>query len=587
MSLRALPARMTLRRLLTLPYVVLVLALVLLVGALSWRAGRDTVDTLSSQLISEAVSRIVLTLERHVGGADTALEAAFPTGLPAPENLASELDTLRTRFWLATSVHRDPNNYVYYGDRHGHFLGLWRFSELEAELRLRTHDSGPRTLYRLSGITGDLRAPVEEDKVFDPRERPWYQAALANPAPLSWTPVYIDFKTLDLVVTRTKRIGNAVGEPEGVAATDLPLKQVNALLQRLTLTEHAAAMVVEADGRLIGVSRGPHTKALPGGEHERLNAAQSPDALLAAAYDAVRERLAGAPEPLGTAPRAESFKDADGRRVQLGYARVAPALGLDWLVIVAVPQADFLAGVQRNFIQAAVLAGLGVVIALGLGWAVLGIVTRELRELAEAARRVGDGVLDEPPEVHRQDELGDLARSFADMQRRLLTDQLTGLSNRSAILRRIEDRVLQQRRRGDRWPFAVMFADLACIKEINKRFGHATGDAVLREASQRLRAGVRIGDVVARYAGDEFVLLLESVGDRVDAEAARAHLEAAMQQPLEALAGVAPSDFVVRASFGIALYPDDGQDTESLLRHADADMYARRQEIEPPDAPKP
>lgn len=583
---RALPRRLSLRSLLTLPYVVLIVALVLLVGGLSWRAGRDTVDTLSAQLISEAVSRITLSLERHVGGADTALEAAFPTGLSAPESLTGELQALRTRFWLATSVHRDPNNYVYYGDRQGHFLGLWRFSEQEAELRLRTQGSGPRTLYRVSGIHGELRSPVVEDKVFEPRERPWFQTAIANPAPLSWTPVYIDFKTLDLIVTRTRRVGNDVGEPEGVAATDLPLKQVNALLQRLALTEHAAAMVVEADGQLIGVSRGAHMKTVGPGTHERLNAAQSPDALVAAAFSAVRERLAVGAETVGTAPRTDSFKDADGRNVQLGYARLDPALGLDWLVIVAVPQADFLAGVQRNFVQATVLAGVGVVFALGLGWAVLGVVTRELRELADAARRVGDGVLDEPPEVHRTDELGDLARSFADMQRRLLTDHLTGLSNRGAILRRIEDRVLQQRRRGDRWPFAVMFVDLARIKEVNKRFGHAVGDAVLKEAGQRLRAGVRIGDVVARYAGDEFVLLLESVEDRADAEAARSHLEAAMRAPMEALAGVAPADFIVGASFGIALYPDDGQDTEGLLRHADADMYARRQQLLPPDAPQ-
>lgn len=587
MPIRTLTDRLSLRRLLTVPYVVLVLALVLLVGALSWRAGRDTVGTLSDQLLAEAVSRIAVTLQHHVGGADAVLEAAFPTGLPAPESLPRELDALRTRFWLATSVHRDPNNYVYYGDRHGHFLGLWRFSELEAEVRTRTQGEGPRTIYRLSGIRGDLRAPVTEDKVFEPRERPWYQAALAQPAPLGWTPVYIDFKTLDLVVTRTKRVGNDVGEPEGVAATDLPLKQVNALLQRLALSENAVAMVVEGDGHLIGVSRGAHMKTVVAGQHERLNAAQSSDALVAAAFDAVRQRNTSATDATGTAPRTASFTDAEGRVVQLGYARVDPALGLDWLIVVAVPRADFLAGVQRNFVQAGVLAGLGVVVALGLGWAVLGIVTRELRELAEAARRVGDGVLDEPPDIHRDDELGELARSFADMQRRLLTDQLTGLSNRSAILRRIEDRILQQRRRGDRWPFAVMFADLARIKDVNKRFGHGVGDAVLKEVGQRLRTSVRIGDIVARYAGDEFVLLLDSVENRADAEAAREHLEAAMRAPLEALAGIAPADFSVGASFGIALYPDDGLDTESLLRHADADRYARKHQLAADDAAKP
>jgi diguanylate cyclase (GGDEF)-like protein len=579
---KRLTDRLSLRRLLTLPYAVLVLALVLLMGALSWRTGRDTVDALSGQLLVEAVQRVAGTLERQIGGADNVLEAAFPTGREAPTDLQSELDTLRERFWLATSIHREPNNYVYYGDRRGHFIGLWRFSEQEAELRLRTRETGPRTIHRISGIDGPLRSPVVEDKVFEPRERPWYQAAMATPAALAWTPVYVDFKTRDLIVTRTKRLGNDAGEPEGVGATDLPLKQLNALLARLALSENAVAMVVEGDGQLVGVSRGAHLKAGGAGSHERLNARQSPDLLVAQAFEAVMARGDAEAQGLGTAPRTFSFAGPDGRGVQVGYVRLAPALGLDWMVIAAVPHADFLAGVQRGFMQAAAIAGVATAIALALGWAVLGIVTRELRQLADAARRVGDGVLDEPPEVRRDDELGELARSFADMQRRLLTDQLTGLSNRSAILRRIEDRILQQRRRGDRWPFAVVFIDFHRFGDINDRFGHATGDTVLKEIGQRLRAGVRIGDIVARYAGDEFVLLLESVESRADAEAARVHLERAMAAPLQSLAGTAP-DHVLVASFGIALYPDDGQDTETLLKHADADMYARKQ-APPPDA---
>lgn len=584
MTKRKLSDRLSLRSLLTLPYAVLVLGLVLLMALLTWRAGRDTVDNLSGQLLVEAVSRIAASLERHVGGADAVLEAAFPTGVAAPEPLDREVDALRERFWLATSVHRDPNNYVYYGDRQGHFIGLWRFSEQEAELRLRTRGDGPRTLYRLTGIGGPLRSPVAEDRVFDPRDRPWYRAALAQPAPLAWSPVYVDFKTQDLIVTRTKRIGNEVGEPEGVAATDLPLSQVNALLSRLALSENAVAMVVDADGQLVGVSRGAHLKTLSTGGHERLQAAQSPDALVAAAYAAVRRQALQAPAQGGTAPRSFRFDGDDGHDVQVGYARLDPALGLDWLVIAAVPRADFLAGVQRGIVQAALLAGLAAVVVLGLGWAVLSIVTRELRQLAEAARRVGDGVLDAPIEVHRDDELGELARSFADMQRRLLTDQLTGLSNRGAILRRIEDRILQQRRRGDRWPFAVMFIDFDRFKDINDRFGHGAGDAVLREVGERLRSGVRLGDLVARYAGDEFVLLLESVDNRADAEAVRGHLEAAMRRPLDSLAGIAPPGYLAGASFGIALYPDDGQDTETLLKHADADMYARKRQNPPTDA---
>jgi hypothetical protein len=61
----------------------------------------------------------------------------FPGGIAAPARIDDDFDNLRTRFWLATSVHRDPNNYAYYGDRNGEFFGLWRHSETDAELRVR------------------------------------------------------------------------------------------------------------------------------------------------------------------------------------------------------------------------------------------------------------------------------------------------------------------------------------------------------------------------------------------------------------------------------------------------------------------
>lgn len=561
---RTLTDRLSLRSLLTLPPLLLVLGLGLPAGMLCWQAARDGVEQLSGRLAAEAAGRIAVSLERQLGGAEAVLETAAPTGLPAPDNLEREREVLRERFWLATSVHLAQNNYVYYGDRRGRFIGLWRFSEHEAELRLRTADTGPRTLYRFSGINGALRSPLTEEQVFDPRERPWFQRTLASPAALGWTPVYVDFKTQDLVITRTRRVLNDAGEPEGVAATDVSLKQLGALLARQTLGEDAVAMVVEADGGLVGVSRGAYLS----GPQDRLNAARSGDALVAGSFDAVR-REAGA-----RTAGSFSFEDADGRVVQVSHVRLDPALGLDWRVIVAAPRSSFLSGVQQGFLQAAVLAGIAALAALALGWAALNLINRELRRLTDAARRVGDGVLDVPPDTGRTDALGDLARGLADMQTRLLTDQLTGLSNRGAILHRIEDRILQQRRRGDRWPFAIMRVDLRHLGDVNARLGHGVGDAVLKEAGQRLRAGVRIGDIVARYGGDEFLLLLESVDNRADAEAARAHLEAAMQLPLPSLAGVADAP-TPGAGFGVALYPDDGQDAQTLLRHAHADLHAR------------
>ena len=565
-------SHLSLRVLLTVPYVVLVLGLAAIVGALSFAAGRDAVDTLSGQLLIETVNRIGQAVERHVAGSAAVLEAAFPNGTAAPASLDDDLSLLRTRFWLATSVHRDPNNYAYYGDRQGRFFGLWRFSDSEAELRLRLEGRGPRQIYRFNGIVGKLGLPATEERIFDPRERPWFKAGQANTLH-TWTSIYIDFKTSELVGTRARRVNNSAGDFEGVVATDLSLRQVNSFLQRLALSRNGLAMVVEGDGNLIGVSRGANLKTLPQGGTTRLNAVDAPDPLVAQTYRAVQTLLA---DKRGSDPRTGAFETPDGETVQVGYARLRDDAGLDWQIMVAVPRKDFLHRVIDNFrttVGLALLACIGVVM-IGLG--VLATVTRELRQLADAARRVGDGEPGPLLAVTRRDELGELARSFTDMQHKLLTDQLTGLANREAVVRRLEDRIRQHRRRGDSRPLAVLFADANRFKRINDRFGHDVGDLVLQELAARLLAGVRSPDLVARYGGDEFVVLLDAVDKRRDAEHIRLQLEARLRQPLAALNGLAPDEPHDGAAIGLAMYPEDGQDVDTLIKRADADMYARK-----------
>jgi diguanylate cyclase (GGDEF)-like protein len=569
-------SKFSLRTLLTLPYVLLVLLLAAIVGLLSYRAGSGAVDNLAGQLLTETVHRIAQAVDRHVAGSAAVLDAAFPEGVHAPTDLSTDIALLRTRFWLATSVHRDPNNYAYYGDRQGRFFGLWRYSAAEAELRVRDTGAGPRSIYRFTGIDGALGAPTKEARIFDPRERPWYVAAQSSVRPV-WTSVYLDFKTNQLVATRTRRVNSVQGEFEGVVATDLSLQRVNAFLQRLALSPNGVAMVTEADGQLIGVSRGPHLRS-EGASNARLNAEQSSDAMVAATYRAVRPLLANTTDTL---PYTASYNDSNGSVVQVGYARLRDAAGLDWLIIVATPRSDFLSNVERNLYNTLMLSVLAAALVIGVGLIVLNVVTRELRHLARAAKRVGDGQPGEMIRTERADELGDLARSFDDMQSRLLTDQLTGLSNREAVLRRIEERILQHRRRGDARPFAVLFADFNRFKQINDRFGHDVGDDVLREMAARLRQGVRASDVVARYAGDEFLILLDAVDSHRDVEAARRHLDDVLRRPLDSLAKLAPNDGgeqppLSGAAIGAALFPDDGQDVASLIKHADEDMYRRK-----------
>ena len=568
-------SRLPLRALLTLPYVALVLGTAIVIGVLSYAAGRDAVDNLSGQLLTETVHRIEQAVEGHVSGSAAVLEVAFPKGIAAPESIQDELPALRTRFWLATSVHRDPNNYAYYGDRDGRFIGLWRSSESDAELRLRPTGAGPRDLYHYSGIAGEPGKPDVETRIFEPRERPWYKAGAAS-ALQTWTSIYIDFKLQELVATRARRVNDRDGAFKGVVATDISLRQVTAFLQRLALSSNGVAMVLEKDGNLIGVSRGEHIKKQPDGTNVRLNAADSADPLVAATYAAVRGLADTAAD---ARPHTTVFPAPDGSPVQVGYARLTDDAGLDWLIMVAVPRHDFLHGILDNFRRTVLLAAVAAVVVMLTGMLVLSTVTRELRQLASAARRVGQGSTAPFDESRRKDELGDLSRSFAEMQRRLLTDPLTGLANREALIRRVEDRIVQQRRRGDPRPFGLLFIDINHFKKINDEFGHDIGDAVLQELARRLGAAVRAEDLVARFAGDEFLVLLDSIDRREDAERVRELLEEVLRQPLERLTGSTTLVPALGAAIGVAVYPEDGQDVDTLVRHADQHMYTRKREL--------
>lgn len=149
-------------------------------------------------------------------------------------------------------------------------------------------------------------------------------------------------------------------------------------------------------------------------------------------------------------------------------------------------------------------------------------------------------------------------------------DALTGLPNRVLLKERFDFAVAHaQRRKGQ---FAVLFLDLDRFKQINDSLGHAFGDRVLVEVSDRLGDCLRQIDTAARLGGDEFILLLNQV-DASGAESVARRALNSLVRPIE----VDGMNFSVTCSIGIAMYPEDGSDMEELLKNADSAMYAVKQ----------
>ncbi|MBS0519574.1 MAG: EAL domain-containing protein [Proteobacteria bacterium] len=161
----------------------------------------------------------------------------------------------------------------------------------------------------------------------------------------------------------------------------------------------------------------------------------------------------------------------------------------------------------------------------------------------------------------------------AALREQALRDQLTGLPNRPAFLARLQE-VFSLRRRGAAAAFAVLYIDVDLFKDVNDTLGHGAGDRLLQQVAARLRDGVREGDFVARFGGDEFAVLQAGISEPADAGALAAALMKSMAAPFE----MDGNSVRVSISIGIAFDDPEISDPETMLTQADLALYRAKEE---------
>jgi diguanylate cyclase len=165
-------------------------------------------------------------------------------------------------------------------------------------------------------------------------------------------------------------------------------------------------------------------------------------------------------------------------------------------------------------------------------------------------------------------QIAELSQSQEALKTQAFSDHLTGLANRALYADRCQSAIERSKR--SKKSFAILMVDLNRFKEINDQYGHAAGDHVLTVVGKRLVDTVRASDTVARYGGDEFVLLIDSIGDRQELTRIGQKLIDMLTQRVTLESGV---DVSVGGSIGFAVYPDDGETVEEMLKVADHAMY--------------
>jgi diguanylate cyclase (GGDEF)-like protein len=224
-------------------------------------------------------------------------------------------------------------------------------------------------------------------------------------------------------------------------------------------------------------------------------------------------------------------------------------------------------------------------IAIVLAMFAARLVTRPLNAMTQEVKRFSnEHAVGELP-TGRQDEIGELARGFDEMQTRIVStmaeldasrthlahmarhDNLTGLRNRSVFIDRLEHAIVSAKRNGG--CLAVLFVDLDRFKHINDTHGHAVGDLALVQTARLLTSCVREVDTVARWGGDEFVILLEAMDEEHEARRVAQTLIDRFGRRMR----VGEYDIDLGVSIGISMYPRDAFDAAELIQRADEAMY--------------
>lgn len=269
---------------------------------------------------------------------------------------------------------------------------------------------------------------------------------------------------------------------------------------------------------------------------------------------------------------------------------------LDWGVVAEKERAKAYAQIVRLRNVTLILV-VGLLLFIGLGAYLLGLtLVRPLDRLTGGASKVAAGDLEVDLPVLSGSEVGYLTEVFNDMVARLrqgreqlavinetlrkknkelhelsITDSLTGLYNRKHLMETLENEVARSKRH--KHDFSVLVIDIDHFKEYNDTYGHLAGDEVLSRLATVFKESVRSCDYVARYGGEEFILVLPEIGPEDGVKAAERIRKKVAK---ESFAGDGET-IQVTVSVGVASYPKDGDDSQSIIRHADTALYKSKE----------
>lgn len=592
-----------LQYILTIPFVFLMTLVASTVLYMSWRNGQTSVRDLMYEVSEQADLRVKQHLDQY-------LQIPLWVNYAVIDSVAfGEVDLKNTerlkRFLLQKVNTLEGMNTLQIGTAQGDYLGVGWDAEEQPIFKFAGKNTGDA--FNTYGITddGQIGQKASSRPGYDLNTRPWYTEGALGSQP-SWTPAYIMFSHSNLGMTLSQAIRDAEGRLLGVVGTDILLAEVSRYLSTLKISDNAVVYITDKQGNLVA-----NNKALTvlSDNGQRLRAGESDDVLMRNSARFIVDKLRGFQNLTGS--RHYNYK-TDAEDYLLHTSLYGNRYGVDWVVVIAIPEQDFLATIETQTQETLMLCLLLIAFAIVIGWLITMWVTRSIKKLQLTIQNVGDENA-QNQKIYRIYELQELSDTFTDLSMRLkqtfkmlkkmntdvegqvqyrtaeleqanielqklsLTDRLTDVANR----RHFDEYYLQQWEMLEAYkdkPMSIIICDIDHFKKYNDNYGHKAGDDCLAKVAEAIQSAVRAPfDLVARYGGEEFVIVMPKASNENAVKAA-----GRVQKKLADLALPHEHSLVsdrVTLSVGVAsTYPSTNTQTrESLFEIADEQLYKAKE----------
>ncbi|MDZ8051274.1 MAG: adenylate/guanylate cyclase domain-containing protein [Aulosira sp. ZfuVER01] len=404
--------RIPLRVIFILSTLLQVMTAVGLTGYFSFRNGQKAVNEVATQLRNEVAERVKERLLLYVE------TPHLINRLNANAIELGHLDTQDTEYkqkYFWQQIRTFPViTYNFYGSVTGEYLGARRLANGQLQGIERNQSTGYNQ-YFATNEQGDRIRLSESHPNFDARQRPWYKEAVQAGKP-TWSTIYRDFSTGGLAITAAQPVYDKQGKLKGVLGSDFIFSQVNTFLQSLKIGTSGQTFIMERSGMLVATSTTDTAYQINSNQTQRIKASESQNYLLQQSAKHLQQRFGNFNQIRKSQPL--DF-DIQGNRQFLQVTPLQDGRGLDWLIVVVMPEADFMERIQANTRMTLMLCLLSLIVATVLGLQTSLWIVKPIQRLNTAAKGLADGCWEQKIPIERADEIGELAESFTCMAQQL------------------------------------------------------------------------------------------------------------------------------------------------------------------------